>query len=112
MSSQAIASASAVFKAGKALGCDMDLLDIGGGFAGCVLGADGTGDLGRVPAAVNAALDTHFPPLANVRIIAEPGRCVLFAMLVTSLPSCLLPCHLPCDARAGPAEPISTHVTS
>jgi len=65
-----------VFDAGKCLGFDMDLLDIGGGFAGCMLGAEGTGDLGRVPAAVNAALDAHFPPSANVRIIAEPGRCV------------------------------------
>ena len=65
-----------MFEAGKSYGFDMDLLDIGGGFAGCMLGADGMGDLGRVPAAVNAALDTHFPPCANVRIIAEPGRCV------------------------------------
>ncbi len=54
---QAIAAAARVFKMGKAYGFDMDLLDIGGGFA-----------------AVNAALDAHFPPCSGIRIIAEPGR--------------------------------------
>jgi diaminopimelate decarboxylase len=71
---QAIAAAARVFKMGKAYGFDMDLLDIGGGFAGCMPSADGAVDLGRVTAAVNAALDAHFPPCSGIRIIAEPGR--------------------------------------
>ena len=71
---QAIASAARVFKMGKAHGFDMDLLDIGGGFAGCMPSADGAVDLGRVSAAVSAALDTHFPSCSGVRVIAEPGR--------------------------------------
>ena len=40
----------------------MSMLDIGGGFCGGNFGADGKVDLGGVPAAVNAALDEHFPP--------------------------------------------------
>ena len=71
---QAIASAAWVFKMGKTFGFDMDLLDIGGGFAGCTPSADGAADLRRVSVAVNAALNAHFPPRNGVRIIAEPGR--------------------------------------
>ncbi len=40
----------------------MAMLDIGGGFSGGTFGPDGKVDLGTVPAAVNAALDQHFPP--------------------------------------------------
>ncbi len=84
-----------MFDAGKSFGFAMDLLDIGGGFAGCMPGAEGTGDLGRVPAAVNAALDTHFPPSANVRVIAEPGRCVYNQLRITWCPSSLfVPCSV------------------
>ena len=52
----------------------MDVLDIGGGFCA---GADSLGPgriMGGVPAAVNAALDTHFPISGGARVIAEPGR--------------------------------------
>lgn len=45
----------------------MDTLDIGGGFC------DGSA-MGDVAAAVNAALDLHFPVSSGVRVIAEPGR--------------------------------------
>lgn len=46
----------------------MDTLDIGGGFC------DGSA-MDDVAAAVNAALDVHFPVSRGVRIVAEPGRC-------------------------------------
>ena len=53
----------------------LQVLDIGGGFAGGRFGPEGSlVGLGGVPAAVNAALDVHFPPTTGVRIIAEPGR--------------------------------------
>lgn len=52
----------------------MTVLDIGGGFPGCMPGLDGSVDLGGVPQAVNEALDAHFPASAGVRVIAEPGR--------------------------------------
>jgi ornithine decarboxylase len=70
----AIAAARAVFDAGHALGFDMSVLDIGGGFCGGTASAGGAGDLGGVPAAVNAALAAFFPEDGNVRVIAEPGR--------------------------------------
>lgn len=55
------------------LGCRV--LDVGGGFPGGRIDAQGQLDLGAVPAAVNAAVNTHFPPSRGVDIIAEPGRC-------------------------------------
>lgn len=72
--SEAIALARAVFNQGLALGFDMRILDIGGGFCGGSIGAEGSVELGGVPAAVNAALARHFPDEGSVRIIAEPGR--------------------------------------
>ena len=39
----------------------MHILDIGGGFTGGCFDESGTVQLGQVPSAVNAALDTHFP---------------------------------------------------
>lgn len=72
--SEAIALARDVFDQGLALGCDMHLLDIGGGFCGGAINADGSVELGGVPAAVNAALALHFPDRERVRVIAEPGR--------------------------------------
>ena len=64
---------------GAALGFAMDVLDIGGGFCAgppnSAPGPDGSGGImGGVPAAVNAALDAHFPAAGGVRVIAEPGR--------------------------------------
>ena len=43
------------------MGFAMDTLDLGGGFCGGDFDAAGTVDLGGVPAAINAALDQHFP---------------------------------------------------
>lgn len=51
------------------------VLDVGGGFPGGIVDAAGEVDLGSVPAAVNLALATHFPPNCGVDIIAEPCRC-------------------------------------
>ena len=50
-----------VFIAGQQHGFDMTMLDIGGGFCGGNFGPGGKVDLGGVPAAVNAALEEHFP---------------------------------------------------
>lgn len=70
----AIKAARGVFDMGAFLGFRMRLLDLGGGFVSHP-GADGLPSLGGVPAAVNAALDAHFPKGLGVSIIAEPGRC-------------------------------------
>ncbi len=56
------------------------VLDIGGGFPGGSIDAAGCVDLGRVPSAVNAALEAHFPPQRGVDIIAEPGRSAFCGM--------------------------------
>lgn len=71
---EGIAAAAAVFDRAAALGFNMRVLDIGGGFPGGEINAAGNVDLGRVPIAVNAALAAHFPPERGVDIIAEPGR--------------------------------------
>ncbi|KAL4436858.1 hypothetical protein ABPG75_003997 [Micractinium tetrahymenae] len=70
----AIESARQVFDLGLAMGFDMDILDLGGGFCGGDFDGAGNVDLGGVPAAINAALDQHFPEDGKLRIIAEPGR--------------------------------------
>lgn len=57
----AIEAACHVFDLALALGFDMDTLDLGGGFCGGAFDAAGQVDLGGVPAAINAALDEHFP---------------------------------------------------
>ena len=71
----AIAAARAAFDIGLSYGFDMRLLDLGGGFSAGAISAGGDVDLGGVPAAVNGALESHFPESCGVRIIAEPGRC-------------------------------------
>ena len=72
----AILLARKVFDMGNALGFNMTLLDIGGGFCGGNFDENGNVDLGGVPAAVNSALEEYFSGEANedVRVIAEPGR--------------------------------------
>ena len=52
----------------------MRILDIGGGFCAAFDPATRAFSMGGVPAAVNAALDAHFPGRAGVCVIAEPGR--------------------------------------
>jgi ornithine decarboxylase len=67
----AIQNARIIMNYGNKLGFTMNLLDIGGGFPGNT----GTEDyFAEIAAAVNIALDEHFPTDSNVRIIAEPGR--------------------------------------
>lgn len=82
----AIAAARLVFDQATALGFDMRILDIGGGFAGGLFDAAGMVLLGQVPIAVNTALATYFPD-NTVKVIAEPGRyfaeaCCTFACMV------------------------------
>lgn len=60
-----------IFDMGCALGFDMCILDIGGGFPG--YSTPGGPSFVQVAKAVNDALDEFFPD-GTVRIIAEPGR--------------------------------------
>ena len=67
----AIQNARTIMNYGNKIGFNMNLLDIGGGFPG----NSGTEDyFAEIAAAVNEALDAHFPEDGNIRIIAEPGR--------------------------------------
>lgn len=70
----AIQLARAAWDLGLSHGFDMQVLDIGGGFAGGRFSPEGTLDMGPIPAAINIALDAHFPAETGVRVIAEPGR--------------------------------------
>lgn len=79
----AIAAARSVFDEAKALGFNMCILDIGGGFCGGKLGPGGSVDFGGVPSAINAALAAFFPADGQLQVIAEPGR--YFAANVASL---------------------------
>ncbi|KAG2440307.1 hypothetical protein HXX76_004416 [Chlamydomonas incerta] len=71
--SGAIENARKVFDEAGALGFNMELLDIGGGFTGHF---DECGNVmfGEIANTINAALATNFPPEMGVRVIAEPGR--------------------------------------
>ena len=71
--SGAIENARKVFDEAGALGFNMELLDIGGGFTGHF---DEMGNVmfGEIANTINAALATNFPPEMGVRVIAEPGR--------------------------------------
>mmetsp|Transcript_591 Transcript_591/g.1599 ORF Transcript_591/g.1599 Transcript_591/m.1599 type:complete len:404 (-) Transcript_591:602-1813(-) len=71
--SSAIERAREIFDAAEAMGFDMELLDIGGGFTGRF---DDCGNVmfGEIATTINNALAKHFPPEMNVRVIAEPGR--------------------------------------
>ncbi|CAF1052411.1 unnamed protein product [Adineta steineri] len=67
----AIQNARTIMNYGNKLGFTMNLLDIGGGYPGNT----GTEDyFAEIAAAVNQAIDNHFPDDGSVRIIAEPGR--------------------------------------
>lgn len=67
----AIQNARTIMDYGNALGFEMNLLDIGGGFPG----NSGTEDyFAEIATAINAVLEEHFPNDGNIRIIAEPGR--------------------------------------
>ncbi len=62
-----------IFDMAGALGFDMELLDIGGGFTGR-FDASGNVMFGEIANTINAALAENFPPEMGVRVIAEPGR--------------------------------------
>lgn len=65
---KAIGICKNLFDEAEALGFNMTLLDIGGGFPG-----DNDKTIDEVSLYVNQGLDTYFPD-SNVRVIAEPGR--------------------------------------
>lgn len=71
--SDAIANARKIFDQATALGFDMELLDIGGGFTGR-FDAHGNVMFGDIANTINSALAAHFPQEMGVRVIAEPGR--------------------------------------
>ena len=67
----AVAKARQAFDAALALGFDMRVLDLGGGFSGNLSGGV---TMAAVAASLNAALEEHFPAAGGVKVIAEPGR--------------------------------------
>ena len=79
----AIELARKAFDLGQTYGFDMRILDVGGGFCGGKFDSSGKVDLEGVPAALNAALNQHFPESSGVRVIAEPGR--FFAESIATL---------------------------
>lgn len=85
---RAIEHARRLFDVGTAMGHNMTILDLGGGFPG-----DDDAKFERMAAVINSALDAHFPdspdsPLAGVTIIAEPGR--YFAAAAFSLQTTIM----------------------
>jgi len=81
----AIATARRIFDAGAALGHDMRLLDVGGGFTGR-FDVRGNVVFGEIARTINAALQRHFPPEEGVRVIAEPGRYFAETSAVLAVP--------------------------
>ena len=67
----AVAKAREAFDMALAMGFDMKVLDLGGGYSGNLTGGV---TMAAVAASLNAALDLHFPATGGVKIIAEPGR--------------------------------------
>ncbi|XP_038065774.1 ornithine decarboxylase-like [Patiria miniata] len=67
---QAIRHTRSIFEAGRGLGLDMDLLDIGGGFPGRLHAKK---PFEKYADAVREALEENFPPSMGVKVIAEPG---------------------------------------
>ena len=67
----AVGKAREAFDVALAMGFDMKVLDLGGGYSGNLTGGV---TMAAVAASLNAALDEHFPAASGVRIIAEPGR--------------------------------------
>ncbi|XP_030003363.1 antizyme inhibitor 1b [Sphaeramia orbicularis] len=63
----ALSDARCVFDMGVELGFNMNILDIGGGFTGSEF------QLKQVESAVRPLLDTYFPPLSGVQVLAQPG---------------------------------------
>ncbi|KKA26609.1 hypothetical protein TD95_003424 [Thielaviopsis punctulata] len=63
---QAVQDAHTVFQQGRALGFEINTLDIGGGFC--------TETFDKMATVLRTALDEFFPSETGVAIIAEPGR--------------------------------------
>ena len=83
----AIQNARMIMNYGLKLGFNMTLLDLGGGFPG----NSGTEEyFSQISAAVNEAIDEHFPDNGKIRIIAEPGRYYVASAytLATSVIAC------------------------
>lgn len=80
---KAISIARELFDYANAIGYEMNLLDIGGGFPG-----DKGTSIDEVATIVNAALDQFFPD-KSVRVISEPGRYYVASAftLITSVQS-------------------------
>jgi len=90
----AVRRAKIVFDQGEAMGFNMTLLDVGGGFPGTekeagsgYFGADhGSITFEEIAPVLNKALDTYFPE-PHVKVIGEPGR--YFAAPVFTLVTCI-----------------------
>uniref|UniRef100_UPI00358F847D ornithine decarboxylase-like n=1 Tax=Myxine glutinosa TaxID=7769 RepID=UPI00358F847D len=68
---QAIADARCVFDMAKEFGYHLSLLDIGGGFPGCL---NSKVTFEEIASVVDTGLESYFPADLGLRIIAEPGR--------------------------------------
>lgn len=66
-----IEQARKIFDLATAMGFEMSVLDIGGGFPG---GLRNKEKFLKVCAALRSALDDQFPPSSGVKILAEPGQ--------------------------------------
>ena len=66
--------AAEVFDYATILGFHFSLLDIGGGFLGT---RDSQDVFGRVAAGIRSSLEEHFSRYKDLRIIAEPGVCII-----------------------------------
>uniref|UniRef100_A0A8C4QUD8 ornithine decarboxylase n=1 Tax=Eptatretus burgeri TaxID=7764 RepID=A0A8C4QUD8_EPTBU len=68
---QAIADARCVFDMAEEFGYHLSVLDIGGGFPGCL---NSKITFEEIASVVNTGLEHYFPADLGLRIIAEPGR--------------------------------------
>lgn len=92
----AIQNARMIMNYGAKLGFHMRLLDIGGGFPG----NSGTEEyFTEIAAAVNKAIDEHFPDDGSVKIIAEPGR--YYVASAYTLATNIIACREMIDSETG-----------
>ncbi|KAM8884263.1 antizyme inhibitor 1b [Synchiropus picturatus] len=63
----ALSDARCVFDMGIDLGFNMNILDIGGGFTGSEY------QLRQVESAIRPLLESYFPPLSGIQLVAQPG---------------------------------------
>ncbi|KAF7669343.1 hypothetical protein LDENG_00196550 [Lucifuga dentata] len=99
----ALSDARCAFDMGVDLGFNMNILDIGGGFTGSEF------QLKQVDSAVRPLLDTYFPLLSGVQILAQPGSFYVasaFSLAVNVIGKKVVTCQWDSLAQGelGPSE--------